>query len=189
MSQAVSQPSDQMSRVRGIDVVVSVLMLALSTAGICQTEPSDEAALLSSQTTEEIIVYGDKSMSVLRQEMNRAADITFDLFNSLNSDDEYDIHCYREAPIGSRIKRRVCRPNYEAKLTADAVREFLTGISQGGVEAKIKQKEKILQEEMEALVSEHPELQKALTEFVDAKRAVDSEHERRCEGQTLNCES
>ena len=94
-------------------MAVSVLLLALAPIGMCQTEPVEEANQPPSEITEEIIVYGDKSMSVLRYEMNHAADVTFDLFNSLNSDDEYDIHCYKEASIGSHIMRRVCRPNFE----------------------------------------------------------------------------
>ena len=61
------------------------------------------------------------------------------------------------------------------------------GIPVAGAEAKINLKAKLLQEKMEALVSEHLELQKALGEFIGAQQAVDSEHERKCGGGTIIC--
>jgi len=188
MSQAGNQTGNRIFGFLRIDVAVGVLSLALSPAAVCQTAPIDEVDQPPSETVEEIIVYGDKSMSILRFEMNHAADITFDLFNSLNSDDEFDIHCYQEARIGSRIKRRVCRPNFEKEIVAESYRSLLMhGIPIAGAEARINQKTELLQAKMEALVSEHPKLQKALSEFIDAQQAVDDEHERRCGGGTFVC--
>jgi len=53
--------------------------------------------------------------------------------------------------------------------------------------AKIKEKDKLLREEMEALISENTELFEALSDLSDAKQILESEHKRRCEGRFLIC--
>ena len=125
----------------------------------------------------------------LRFEYYKAEDVVFEVFNSLNSDDEFDIHCYQEAPTGSHIKKRVCQTNYVRDLTAEATSLWLLGITgfYNHPVAKIQQKDKILNEEMEALVVERPELLKALNEYSDAKQVLESERQRRCEGRVFIC--
>jgi hypothetical protein len=162
------------------------LMLALIPVGFCQTTSNQEDEQVSSEIVEEIVVYGEKSLTQLRLELHRAEDKVYALFNLLNSDDEYDIHCYREAPIGSHIKRRVCRANFVVKATSEEARDFLLGQPGPSAWAKIQPKNKLLQEEMEALV-ERPEFLKALSEFSDANQILESEHQRKCEGQVIIC--
>ena len=170
-----------------VRVTGAILLLALTPVGMCQTPPGQVAEPASSDTLEEIIVYGSKSLNQLRLERYRAEEKVFVLFNSLNSDDEYDIHCYKEAPIGSRIKRRVCKPNYVKELTAKATAGMLGGLPHDNPAARIRRKDKLLLEEMEALVVERPELLKALSEFTIAKQMLESEHQRRCEGRIIIC--
>ena len=177
-------------RIGGVLSTGVVLLFALAPVGMCQSSSVQEVEPEPSDTIEEIIVYGNRSLNQLRLELYRAEDIAFDLFNSLNSDDEYDIHCYKEAPTGSHIKRRVCKANYEKELTADATRRWLLGGQSRTYlhpTAKIRRKDKLMLEEMEALVVERPELRKALSEFSDAKQILESERQRRCEGRILIC--
>ena len=139
------------------------LLFVLAPSGMCQDESVQEAERESSDTIEEIIVYGNKLLSQLRLEVYLAQDTTFDLFNSMNSDDEFDIHCYEEAKIGSHVMERICRPNYVGKLTSQATRQWLLG--QTGVYlhpvAEIQRKDELLVKEMEALVVDKPGLQKS----------------------------
>ena len=69
---------------------------------------------------DEVIVIG-KSSSQLKVEMERAEEAVYDRFNALNSDHQFDIHCRREAPLGSNISRRVCQPNFWRDIEARPV--------------------------------------------------------------------
>jgi hypothetical protein len=96
-----------------INVVVTmgvVSLLVLPVSGVCQSE--SVLAEESSEAIEEVIVIGSKSLVKLKHEMYRAEDALYDLYNSLNTDDELDIRCYKEAPTESKIKRRICRTNF-----------------------------------------------------------------------------
>jgi len=140
------------------------------------------------ETIEEIVVYGDKSLVQLRIEMYKAEDAFFDLFNSLNSDDEFDIRCRKDARTGSHIKNRVCEANYYRDLVGEATRESLIiGGPYIHPSAKIRQKEELLHKEVEALLVERPELLNVLSEAVNAKQVYDSERQKRCEGRIFIC--
>ena len=112
-------------RIFAITLAMTVVTIPV---GLCQTNSMQEDESASSETIEEIVVYGEKSLIHLRHEVQRAEDRVFDVFNTLNSDDEYDIHCYREAPTGSHIHRRVCRANFVSKATAEEARALLLGL-------------------------------------------------------------
>jgi hypothetical protein len=90
-------------RVGGVSTTAAVLLFALAPLGTCMSAPAQQVEPEPAETIEEIVVYGNKSLVQLRLELYKAEDAVFDLFNSLNSDDEFDVHCYKEAPIGSHI--------------------------------------------------------------------------------------
>jgi hypothetical protein len=94
---------------------------------MCQSASAKEVEPAPSDKIEEIIVYGDKSLRRLRNDVYKAEQKVIVIFNSLNSDDEFDIHCTRDAPTGSHIKRRVCRANFVGKATAHEARGFMLG--------------------------------------------------------------
>ena len=171
-------------RILAIIVAMTVVTIPV---GLCQTNSMQEDEPASSETVEEIVVYGEKSLVHLRHEVHRAEDRVFDVFNTLNSDDEYDIHCYREAPIGSHIHRRVCRANFVSKATAAEARALLLRLPNPIASATIQKKTERLLEEMEALAKERPELLNALSELSGATQTYKSEHQRRCEGRVLTC--
>lgn len=85
-----------------------------SAAALCSaagSQPVSSAASAEPSATggDEIVVYG--SVGELRRELLRAQDDVFARFNEINSDDKFDIHCYSEAPTGSRIQVRRCMSN------------------------------------------------------------------------------
>lgn len=59
---------------------------------------------------EEVIVSAHAKKGTLRREMFVAQELVYDTFNELNSDDDYDMVCKKEARIGSQIKYKVCKP-------------------------------------------------------------------------------
>ena len=171
------------------------LLLAMASVGMCQTVSAQGVDPAAADKIEEIVVYGDKSLRLLRSDLYRAEDKAFDLFNSLNSNDDYDIHCYKEAQIGSHIKRRICKANFVRKLEAEATSRWLRGLQSGGrsgppygeAMVRTQRKAEILHKEMEALILENPDLLKAVIELSNAKQILESERQRRCEGRIFVC--
>ena len=176
-----------------------MLLLAFASAGMCQTESVQESEPASLETLEEIIVYGNKSMHSLRQELYMAEENLFAVFNSLNSDDEYDINCDYEVRLASRKRQHVCMPNFAQKNEADAASAFMaelqrlasnsqgTGGASYPIRARARKMEYQMWKEMAAMVSEHPELREALIRLASANKILESERERRCEDRILFC--
>ena len=96
-----------------------VLMLALAPVGICQTDPVEEAEPESSDIPEEIVVYGKKNIVNLRYAVYAAEDSFFAVFNSLNSDDEYDVDCDYVFRIAAHRRLRECKPEFVKKYERD----------------------------------------------------------------------
>jgi hypothetical protein len=143
---------------------------------------SETAETESSESIEEIIVYGEKSVGDLRREVYKAEENFFDLFNSLNEDFEYDVNCYYEVPTGTHLRRHVCKANFVVEATSAQYVEIRTrGPRYPTVppELVIAKKKKILRQKMEALVAEHPELLQALTEYTNKRATLESEREKR----------
>ena len=62
-----------------------------------ETEPAADAL-----AGDEVVVRG-QSLGTIRAEIRRAEDAVFTRFNEINSDDEFDIDCRMEVPLGSHV--------------------------------------------------------------------------------------
>lgn len=135
----------------------------------------------SSESIEEIIVYGDKPLSALRREVYRVEENFFDLFSSLNEDDDYDVRCFYEVPSFTHIRRHVCRAKFVVDATSAESAPALGKVGSFSRPAvyEIRRKRERMREIMEALVAERPELLQALNKYADAKQILESEKERR----------
>ena len=153
--------------------------LIIFLACIHQIASAQEAEQDASDVMDEVVVQGEKSLTRLRQEIYTAEDDFYAQFNSINDDDDFDIHCFKEARTGSRVMRRVCRANFERKATAEEARGLMAGFPTPSAAGVIAHKTGILLERMEELVTEHPELLKALTDFYNAKIVYETEREKR----------
>lgn len=125
--------------------VVLVLMLASALSGPLPAAemqaPSvavDDAAMLipvvaddggvtePAQELPEVVVRGNRLWQ-LREAMIEAEDRFYALYNELNTNDDFDVHCRREAPLGTRIKSRVCRVAYHEDAQAEYAQGLLGG--------------------------------------------------------------
>ena len=164
-----------------------VLMLTLVPVGTCQTTPEQESEPASSDTLEEIIVYGDKSLIQLRREFYRAEADFFAVFNTLNSNDEFDIRCEYVTNLGSRRRYHFCQPKFARKAETRATQDMLVSAGINGYllyEAYLNRnglitKDELLWQEMSVLVLENMELQKAFTDVTKAKRIYESASQKR----------
>ena len=101
------------------------------------------------------------------------------VFNTLNEDRQYDVHCNMERKsITSRLKVQVCKPQFESGITisqfdgsGDAI-NIDNSIRLPGSE--IRKHQKILKEKMLRMAEESPELADA----VYRRAALEMEYER-----------
>lgn len=163
-----------------------VLMLALVPVGMCQTTSVQGGNPAFSDTVEEIIVYGEKSLTRLRHEHYRAEENFFAVFNSINGDDSFDVECESVVRLVSYRRHHLCMPKFARKFEADMTARM---IEEGRWDVPphhwtmVKKKDELLWKEIATLVLKHPELRKALTELDKAKRLYDSERQRRRQKQ------
>jgi hypothetical protein len=86
---------------------------------------------LVGQDISEIVVTEDRTLSVIENDILQATFDIYDIYNELNEDDEYDVHCYSEIISGSRIKQQFCQANYEVRAQSDSSSDYFRG-QQGG---------------------------------------------------------
>lgn len=162
-----------------------VLLLVLPMPGLCQGKPAqaEQAPMLM----EEVIVLGSKPLVELKLEFYRAEDELYDLFNSFNTNDDFEVRCYREATVGTRIKQRVCRTKLYRELMARASQRMMQGEHYVHPAAEIKHLNERLLDEMTKTALKQPEVLKALDKAIEAREAWEFERKRRCEGKLLFC--
>lgn len=172
----------------------SLLVAKVALAGSAEV---DETGAEGSETIEEIIVYGDKSLAQLRRELHKASEAFFDVYNELNSNDDFDIFCEYETKLGERRKDHVCRPRFAVKAQARETAAWLmsgnqlqrstgpdagfnTGMGFRTPTAKrVIEKEAVMWQEMAELLAQHPELRTAMESLARAKSGYESERQRR----------
>ena len=162
-----------------------LLLVVLPASGVSQIESTQ--AEESSEPIEEIVVHGHKSIIDLKHEMYEAEEALYDIFNSLNSDDDYDIHCNEKAPTGSKITQRVCRTEKLGKILAAQTQKMMRDEPYVFPRAEINKMNELMLAEMTELASTHPEYLKAVQMYDQRKRTWESERERRCGGRLFIC--
>jgi len=156
---------------------------AASTDAVGSTPTSSVTSPIPGLTLEEVIVYGNRTLDSLRQEVFRAEDAFYDAFNAVNSSDEYDISCTRRAPTGSRMLRRVCEARFVKDLNADFARAFLRGDPLPPINPMIMYKGQLLVDEMRTVARENPLVLTALIRLAESKQKFEDERKRRCTGR------
>jgi hypothetical protein len=143
------------------NVVALVALAALADPGYGQeaadpqTRPSDD----------EITVIGRQSLRSLWQEVERAQDDIYTLFNALNEEDRYDITCKREQLLGTLIRQRLCMPNHVRQgYSRSASLSVLDGIAYDPRPAMANDN-RILAEKMAALIDANPQLRQAVENY------------------------
>ena len=156
--------------------ILTFLVCAYTGNAAGQIDPQPKASdnKGQEQPMEEITVIGQRSLGTLRVQIDKAEDRMFDIFNKLNTDDLYDIHCRRVAPIGSRIKRKTCSPEYFDRTEAETSQLALTGVPVGAsyMNAKLTRYNKTMGAKWKQLVMSNPELLHALIEHYELSQKL-----------------
>ncbi len=145
---------------------------------------------------EEIIVIGERPLYSLQIEIYKAEEIKFELFNSLNSTDDFDITCEWVAHtyLNSRIKRRECDVGFMKKARADDARFFMDNMqydlpfllrSDQQLTGEFAHKTEAFKKEMVELAVKHPSLAKAMINEIELKQRYNLERRERYKDSIL----
>ena len=126
------------------------------------------------EVIDEIVVWGDMSMSALRGKLRIAEDRPFSLFNELNNKPEFEVLCENKIRrLGSNLRQRVCNPAYVDQLYREAAFNMRQGFgSSRPSKAIMDQKRDEFLTEIIRLGRDHPELLDAMNDMTYARRAV-----------------
>jgi hypothetical protein len=159
-----------------------LILLLLGTApGIAQdidaTEPASPEAeedgvvdAPSGEAVEEITVYGEKTVPAIKAQIFRADQRLYGIWNELNDDREFDVHCRLEGVYASRRKERVCLPAFEQGVLEESWDDLSTWTGAGRPEAEIRRKRQIMQRKMIEIAEQNPDLAAAIIERAKLQR-------------------
>ena len=148
-----------------------------------QHNTKSNAAANAQEPMEEITVIGQKQLFTLHKQIVQAEDHAYEIFDRLNDDDDYDIHCRMVAFTGTRIKQRVCLPNFYRQATAAEAQQYLGLIGETDYAPVVPSSQNvfaykipILKAKVVKLATEHPEMLEALRKLVVLKKELHREN-------------
>ena len=180
--------------------MIGFALLALSPAGIGQAPLVQAERLETEETVEEIVVIGTKPLRTMRFQIYQAEEDFLDVFNSLNSDDDFDVHCTTYAPTGSHVNQRYCVANFVLRFESDEAQRWMlerdhapaaTGRQSPSSwvgfqkDVRFRAKSKQLRQEFDRLIAASPELRDVLQKFNEAQETYEAERKRRCDGSIV----
>ena len=144
-------------------IISSVFLVCISiTSGYSVGALASESE--SVDAPQEIIVRPNRTFRNLRHQANLAERKVYQLFNEMNDDDFYDIHCHVEAPKGTRIRQQTCRPEFIDRATREDALAFLEGRSSTSPVSIVTRHYPELEEKMREALIANPELKDAIVE-------------------------
>lgn len=82
------------------------------------------AAVAPQSDLNEVLVQAQRvQLREMRKELVQLEDRIFARYDELNTKDEFDIHCFKEARTGTRFVKRTCRAQYEEDAVEDEGRQ------------------------------------------------------------------
>jgi hypothetical protein len=155
---------------------------------------------------EEVVVRG-RRIGELRAEVEDAREHAYELFNDLNGNDEFDVHCHKESRSGTNVPQVVCRAQFENRISAAAAREYMSTLftvcqpnangfldtqaclfggpgvsaraSAQGVEGQAPLKRDQMTEEIFRVARENDEFAQAILDWYEASQQYDAARRRR----------
>jgi len=127
---------------------------------------------------DEVLVLGTQLWK-LRQNMIRTEDRFYALYNELNKNHDFDVHCHIEAPTGRIIKDRVCRVAYVENAQEVEVKGFLDGHSAPPADMVGQARQADFEKNFLQVVNSDPRLRKLVREREALGKKYDAEVRKR----------
>ena len=162
-----------------------VLSLVVSIAFGAPALAQEPAAPPPDSELEELFVLG-RTPENLRVEIERVENAVYARFNRLNSNDEFDIHCFEQNPTGSNIPLRTCAANFVTRTESSAADNLVTGGRSSATNnnrterrLRLEEKSRQLTEEIQRVAREDPVLLRGLARLDELNQQQASAAEQR----------
>ncbi len=153
-----------------------------------QTSPDADVNQADSDEIEEITVYGARPLINLRWQMHTTEKNFYAVFNTLNSNDDFDVECGYETRTGSRLTEYSCSARFVRDYRSQLSKQRQSGsVATPEKRINIPEKEREMREELASLIEKYPDLLTAFTDALDAKQVYRAEREKRCKGTSMFC--
>lgn len=163
--------------------LVFALLLAGPAAGQDDSPPTAPASALP----EEVVVSGTRELYRLQAALQAAEVRAYDIFNRLNDEKRFDIHCSKQEPINSRIKRQVCLPAFQLEAHRQHAAQYVESVREAfgqgesvfatphvPQEAVIASQQSAFRRKMREVAEAHPEFLDALIEYTELQERYNS---------------
>lgn len=160
--------------------------------------PSAKSDTTPTEVLEEVLVSGTP-LSELKKAIVEAEDRFYERYNQLNTVDLFDIECRVEAPLGTKIPRRMCLTKLQLRAKRDYAIEYLQNLqdmSKFGYDGLGKPPDtnpiavwasryEEYRDNMLGLLKLYPELRRLADEGEEARKRFDAEYKRRLKGRLI----
>ncbi len=126
-----------------------------------------------------------EKLSAMRAEMVKLEDQFYSQYNKLNSDHQYDMKCTMQAPTGSNLKARVCRPVFANTALEAETRAFLGGDTAPPANMVIAEKQPDFDKNMLSVINQHAELRKLIREREALEKRYEAERRKKLKGRFI----
>ncbi len=150
-------------------------------AAAAQQQPVAVPAVAEETVLDEAVVKGTRLWK-LREDMVKTEEKFYALYNELNKDDDFDVNCQMEAPLGTRLKKRVCRIAFYEDAEAEAAQAFLRGDMVIDPQTVLLERQAEYQKNALAIINGDPRLLKLVREREAIEKKYDAERKRRFKG-------
>lgn len=158
-----------------------VAFLGLAAPALAQ----EAAAPQPDANVDEVIVPGHRPENLFA-EIERLEGSVYQRFNELNSNDDFDIHCFKQAPTGSNIPQRRCAPNFVIEAESQAAQNTMVGArgradarNTGDYNMRLEQLSRELTEEIQRIAREDKQLMRDLTRLDELRTMQSNDKETR----------
>jgi len=151
------------------------------TAVAAQQQPVAVPVIAEETVLDEVVVKGTRLWK-LREDMVKTEEKFYALYNELNENDDFDVNCQMEAPLGTRLKKRVCRIAFYEDAEAEAAQAFLRGDMAIDPQTVMLERQADYQKNALTIINGDPRLLKLVREREAIEKKYDAERKRRFKG-------
>ena len=171
---------------------VLLLVLAAGVAGAAVQPSPDAAAGTRSEVAagqleelDEVHVRGTRLWQ-MRREIVSFEDRIYARYNELNTNDDFDVNCGREARLGTRIAQRVCRVQYYEDAQAEYASALFSGYPPPPSPEIVElERGEEFRRHMLAVINGDRELRRLIRERDALEKRYLKEREKRFEGRVV----
>jgi hypothetical protein len=149
---------------QGTDADTAVEAGPAGAATVAEQVPGD--------VVDEIIVVAPKSVMAINAQIRRVDTRMYGLYNEMNTDRQFDIHCRLEKVYASNRKKRICLAAFEHGVVFDTWEDFSPSTGTVNPRAEIRRNREILKQKMMDFAEQNPALKEAIYERANLQREL-----------------